>query len=79
MSNIEPIWEALDDLMVQINKPLPNNIKTRANILSGYDQDKLDREKIKGEALGLARAISLLTGRTVDDVREEAIRRYVGG
>lgn len=74
MSNIELVWDALDEIMVELNQRIP----PRAfGDVSKIEHSKMDREKQKGEALGLARALALLTDRGLEDVRQEAIARYV--
>lgn len=78
MSGVEEVWAALDDLMEQLNKPIKGSKKSHNDLLSGFDQARMDREKMKGEATGLARAIAILTDTSVEDVRQAAIARYVG-
>lgn len=77
-ADVARLEAALDELMEEINKPTPASKRRSADLRSGVDQEKMDREKLKGEALGLARAIAMITEQSVEDVRQAAIQRYVG-
>lgn len=58
----EAIWDELDVVVVRIQRRV--------------ERDKAPRPKDAGEALGLATALAMITGRDLNDVRDEAMQRY---
>lgn len=58
----EELWEDLDHVVMRIQRRV--------------ERDKSPRLKDVGQALGLATALSYLTGRDLDDIREMAMQRY---
>lgn len=58
----EAIWDELDVVVVRIQRRV--------------ERDKAPRPKDAGQALGLATALSMMTGRDLEDVKDEAMQRY---
>jgi hypothetical protein len=72
--DVARFWQMLDACMVELNKSIPNrDEKLRDGTI---DHIKLDREKMAGEALGIARCIAVATEEKLDHIRAEAIHRY---
>lgn len=72
--NIKSLWPMLDSCMVLLNMPIQHKDKKVRD--GSIEHEKFDREKIAGEALGIALCIAELSGKKLDDIRAEAIERY---
>lgn len=73
-SDARKLWRLLDEVIVELNRVIPHRDEKVRD--GSIDHPKLDREKVRGEALGIARCIVEITGMTLDAVREEAASRY---